>query len=162
MRPWAPLIMPERLNDKTLAHMLDALTALNVDYLLEHPNTPDLYRSGIRYEAEPAGQEQWLTIPWCLLRLQQGGGADCEDLACWRVAELRVRYGERDAIPIWTSKDNGQGGRLYHIKVGRGANPNPKAGWFGSRVEDPSALLGMPIPFEDLLREHPIIHTATR
>lgn len=57
---------------------------------------------------------------------------NCEDLACWRAAELRVRYGIA-AIPIFTCKPRANGGYLYHITV---QLPD-------GRIEDPSRRLGM-------------------
>lgn len=49
---------------------------------------PDLYAAGVRYQVEPEGCEDWCDIPTVI---SQGWG-DCEDLACWRVAELRVKH----------------------------------------------------------------------
>lgn len=131
-----PLLIPRRLNAAVLETLLGALTAMNELYLLERPNTPWLYQAGVRYEREPPGQEQWLPIPFVLLRRDQGGGADCEDLACWRAAELRVKKNERGATAIFTHRQRADGRRLYHIRVRRG----PEA---GRRVEDPSVALGM-------------------
>jgi hypothetical protein len=114
------------------ADLLDLLwTLVRIDerYLLEHPETPLLYESGIRYEEEPLGEEDWVDIPSMLLRRRY---LDCEDVACWRVAELRVRYGIA-AEPYFTSKVKPDGGYLYHILV---RYPD-------GRVEDPSRMLGM-------------------
>src|SRR5689334_12279791 len=138
LRPWAPLVVPPQLNKRVIEIMLAALVELNIDYLREHPNTPPIFSSGIRYEAEPAGQEQWLSIPFVLMRRDMGLGADCEDLACWRVAELRLRLGE-NAHPIVTDRSMPDGSRVYHIRVKRG-----KRGKGGAvMIEDPSAILGM-------------------
>lgn len=57
---------------------------------------------------------------------------NCEDLACWRVAELRVRFGI-GARPTYTSQVRPDGSYLYHILV---ELPD------GS-IEDPSRNLGM-------------------
>ena len=124
---WAPLIVPPRLSGPVLDRLLPALVGLNEDWLRQTPRAPDLYRSGVRYQAEPMGQEQWLTIPFVL---RQGFG-DCEDLACWRTAELRVRYNER-AVAVWSGRRTPRG-LLYHIRVRRG----------NGAIEDPSFLLGM-------------------
>jgi hypothetical protein len=57
---------------------------------------------------------------------------NCEDLACWRAAELRVRYGiQAEPTFIWKLRPNG--GYLYHILV---KLPD-------GRIEDPSRTLGM-------------------
>lgn len=47
---------------------------------------PPLMQSGVRYRAEPPGQEVWCTPLECL---RQGHG-DCEDLAAWLAAEYRA------------------------------------------------------------------------
>jgi len=136
LRPWAPLFVPPRLDGATLDILLYALVALDRNYLIEHPDTPPLYSAGVRYMREPPGQEQWLTIPWVRMR----GNGDCEDLACWRAAELQVRLGER-AEAFWVERtDPTTGARFYHIRVRRGKVDKRT----GKRlVEDPSAVLGM-------------------
>lgn len=131
LRPWAPLIMPERITGAAIDRMLDLLVQLNVDYLREHPQTPPLYKSGVRYRREPIGEEKWLTIPW-VLKFKHG---DCEDLATWRAAELQVRVGE-NARPIWSGRVTPRG-RVYHIQVMRE----------DGSIEDPSAVLGMGVEF---------------
>jgi hypothetical protein len=129
---------------------LNVLTAANIAWLWAHPETPLLYESGIRYSEEPPGVDEWLDIPECLFRHRRGLPIDCEDLACWRVAELRVRYGEHDATHEVTVADlpdsrTGDIVTTFHIAVRRGA----AAGlvWDGTqwvhRIEDPSRRLGM-------------------
>lgn len=92
--------------------------------------TPPLYASGVRYIREPWGYEQWVTIP----RILAQGGADCEDLASWRIAELRIRG--INARPMWRYFEgmgpNGEPFRMYHILV-----------WTPYGIDDPSARLGM-------------------
>ncbi len=116
-----------------LQYLLEALTMANVAYLLDHPATPDLYASGVRYLQEPDGRDEWQDIPDTLAR--QSG--DCEDLACWRVAELRVRHGEPNAtrsISVSTLLDGrGRPVTMYHITVLRQ----------NGEQEDPSRKLGM-------------------
>ena len=117
-------------SERVLALLLEALTQANELFLAAHPNTPPLYQSGVRYMQEPPGAEEWNTIPVCLDEWQHGRGSDCEDLACWRVAELR-----RAGIPATPSFFFRRRGELsiYHIIV---RLPD------GTR-EDPSSLLGM-------------------
>ena len=110
-----------------LAHLLEALTAVNVAWLREHVNAPSLYESGVRYEEEPPGRDDWQDIPETL-SLRVG---DCEDLACWRLAELRVRSLE-DARPFVKRAVYGPR-TVYHVAVRRS----------DSRIEDPSRVLGM-------------------
>ena len=78
-----------------LFHLLEALISVNVALLLEQPDTPWLYESGVVYRREARGLEDWLDIAEVLER----GFADCEDLGCWRIAELRVREDEH-AVPF--------------------------------------------------------------
>lgn len=76
---WAcPILVPKVLNERTMQVLLGCLTALDELYLREHPETPWLYSSGVRYIAEPPGQEKWLTVPFVLMQLRQPGQpVDC-------------------------------------------------------------------------------------
>jgi hypothetical protein len=116
------------LSHATLQVMLNALMHADMLYLLKNPAAPRLYESGVRYEEEPPGQEDWQDVPTCL-RL---GVGDCEDLACWRAAELRIRD-RVQAKPTFIWKIRPGGGYLYHIQV---KYPD-------GRIEDPSRRLGM-------------------
>ena len=115
---------------RKLAAALDCLIAIDTIHLLNHPNTPLLYESGVRYEEEPIGAEYWRDIG---MMLRYGTG-DCEDCACWLIAEKRVRFGipARPFI-IPQLRDNGK--FLYHVAV---ASPDVPGG-----VDDPSRRLGM-------------------
>lgn len=84
---------------------------------------PPLYTSGIRYQREPEGRENWQTASESLAR----GFGDCEDLAAYRAAELWAA-GEPAAIDI--KRVNAE---LIHIRVRRS----------DGTIEDPSKLLGM-------------------
>lgn len=64
---------------------LDALSKL-CELELRTRSFPKLYASGVRYRREGLGKERW-QVPSETLRLKHG---DCEDLAAWRAAELRV------------------------------------------------------------------------
>lgn len=112
-----------------LSLLLHMMTEWNV-FLMRRLNVPPLYRAGVRYireDYESIYPEDWLD---CIEIMSQGGG-DCEDLACYRAAELRVR-GER-ARTAFHRKRMPDGGQLVHIFVER-AN---------GALEDPSRLLGM-------------------
>lgn len=83
--------------------LMEALVRVNQTHLQEFEafvkrglaksNYPSVYRSGLHYETEK-GTEIWPDIP-SLLEGTMGPGvypgpfADCEDLACYRTAELR-------------------------------------------------------------------------
>jgi hypothetical protein len=112
---------------EVLEILLRALVALDESYLRHHPRTVGLYESGLRYQREPRGYEQWLTIP----KMLEQKHADCEDLAAYRVAWLRQRCG----IPAWPCFKWRQKGNtlVYHIIVCR---PD-------GVIEDPSRVLGM-------------------
>lgn len=106
--------------------ILNSLVKVNRQYIRTH-TCPRIYDSGVRYQEEPAGTtEEFAAIPVILSR----GWGDCDDLAPWRVAELREQ-GEDARIRIqWKQLPQG---KLYHIVVRRE----------DGSVEDPSALLGM-------------------
>lgn len=86
---------------------------------------PPLYESGVRYQREPRGQENWQTCKETM-RLRTG---DCEDLAAWRAAELRVSGADTAALAVIMRVRPG----LIHCLVRRG----------NGVLEDPSKRLGM-------------------
>lgn len=90
--------------------------------LRANPQEP-LYRSGVRYRREAVGSESW-QLPSETASLR---GGDCEDLACWRAAELQIA-GERARVLVKQVRP-----RLFHVVVVR-AN---------GTIEDPSKKLGM-------------------
>ena len=102
---------------------LENLCTYNLAFLAINPRLPDIYKAGVRYKAEPPGEENWLTYP-ILIGLKVG---DCEDLACARVAKLRQK-GDSGAKPHLYHKK-----RLWHVMVRHG----------DGTIEDPSARLGM-------------------
>lgn len=87
---------------------------------------PRLYASGVRYRAEPFGQERW-QLPAETFWRKHG---DCEDLAAWRAAELVVSGVDVNARAVVKRVRPG----LMHCLVLRGDRVT---------LEDPSALLGM-------------------
>ena len=125
---------PERrkASEVVLRLFLEALTAANVAYLQAHPDAPKLYASGVRYRTEKPKlkgtpiPEEWLSIPYVI---RQGWG-DCEDLACWRTAEL-LQQGVK-AQPVFTFRRVGRFS-IYHIMV---RLPD-------GTIDDPSRRLGM-------------------
>lgn len=98
----------------------------NRAYLREHPHTPQLYASGVRYLKEADDSENYQDIPRTL-ELRSG---DCEDLVAWRLAELQ-EAGE-DAHVLLREYRVGAD-TLFHVLLTR-ANGD---------VEDPSRALGM-------------------
>jgi len=127
---------------------LEALTQINEWHLREALSRgtplPRLYDSGVRYEEEPPGQEDWLDIP-TLYRLRKG---DCEDLGCALAAERRV-YDGIPASPYIKSKFIPSKQLLL---AGYPRRDLPKEGIHlvhvmtilpDGTVEDPSKVLGM-------------------
>lgn len=95
---------------------------------------PPLYSSGVRFQPEPwAGKLEEFAHA---LRVLARGWGDCDDLVCYRVAELRV-FGDRlaqsppeKALPRIYGR-----GKKMHAQVRRGDAART--------IEDPSRLLGM-------------------
>jgi hypothetical protein len=106
--------------------VLRALRDINVVGLTLDP-LPPLYRTHVRYRREARDKsgrrkEEWLTAHEGYRR----GFMDCEDLAAWRSAELKL--GGVEALPHAYETSIG-----WHIKVI----------WPNGKVEDPSKILGM-------------------
>jgi hypothetical protein len=126
--------------------ILEALVKVDQLFLRTH-HVPPLYASGVRYQDEPwEGFEEFAPIPTILAR----GWGDCDDLAPWRVAELR-NQGKKASIRVFWKKHPGKG-KLFHILVRRPYEPSefdsaymviPKDGSL-TMIEDPSRKLGMP------------------
>lgn len=108
-----------------LGPALAALVGLNMS-IMRSRQLPGIYASGVRYQREAwvngRPREQWLTAPIIIER----GVGDCEDLASWRSAELRLAG--IDAMAIARPSSVG-----YHIVV---RYPD-------GTIEDPSRKLGM-------------------
>lgn len=118
---------------KGLLWLLEALTQVNLQWLKTHKDTPLLYGSGVVYKPE-RNTEIWQDIPTII----KAGFGDCEDLACWRAAELK--YAGIAARPYikWRLLPNKKTW-MYHAVV---RLPNTK-------IEDPSLALGM--------SDHPVV-----
>lgn len=123
---------------------------------------PYLYDSGVRYDRlEPTGEicgdDDFQDVVTVLEHPEHPMLGDCDDLACWRVAELNERYGIA-AVPYVRLHadlvDDVRSGQvrprhLYHIMVRwpeglESYHPtvfvDPHT---GALLEDPSAILGM-------------------
>ncbi len=104
---------------------------------------PPLYAAGVVYEEEAPGHEDWLDAPAVL----RAGAADCEDLAAWRTAELRVAGYDVEPVIKWQWLP-----RDVMIRQGYPAHKLPGKGvwlvhccvrWPDGTIEDPSKILGM-------------------
>lgn len=113
-----------------IASWVRPLIETNVVFLTMHRNVPSLYRSGVYYQEEPFGLEDFFDVPTILKQ----GHADCEDLAAWRAAELKVAGYWSDVLVTWEALelDTGDIDILFHVRT---LTP------YG--VEDPSEILGM-------------------
>lgn len=145
---WVPLFADGTERERefslfALRELLESLVKINVGWISSHPSqfTP-LYHfaktSGLRWEPEK-GTEDWLSIPAIYQAVRDKKPVDCEDLACARVAELRLGLGGHPlgavrAIPEIRGRVLPGGRILMHAFV---RYPD------GS-VEDPSKKLGMP------------------
>lgn len=103
---------------------LTALQLVDEDQL-RSGRYPSLYRSGVRYQREPRGREDWQTVS----RAYRAKLADCEDLAAWRAAELVVSGEDVGAAAVIKRVRPG----LIHCLVRRS----------NGAMEDPSRMLGM-------------------
>ena len=114
---------------RSIAALLASTQQLNEAFLRWNPELPWLYESGVRYQREPAERlrkegEEFAAIPIVYPR----GWGDCDDLAPWRAAELRVRRG----IPAYAAARR-TGPSMWHAIV----TVN------GREIDDPSRVLGM-------------------
>jgi hypothetical protein len=119
----------EPLLRQALNTLLAALTMIDMAEFRARPSMPPLYQSKVRYEGECGSQDDWQDA-FTTHRLGKG---DCEDLACLRAAELRVRQGV-DVWPNVNLQKTSIGGLSYHTKI---AGP-------GGLFEDPAMRLGLP------------------
>lgn len=120
----ATLLVPDR--PAAFVAALEGLVRLNERLIMDAAGRggfPKLYASGVRYKREP--EEVWKHVQATL----HDGWGDCEDLASWRAAELRVSNEDPGASVI-TYKSRP---RTWHAVVLRG----------DGRIEDPSRVLGM-------------------
>jgi hypothetical protein len=128
--------LPVQRKQIVLRALLECLIVADWNYILEHPDLPSLYEFAPKYvlKVRPGGLDSWQDIAQTIAL----GSADCKDLACWRIAELR-NAGYDDVYPhIKVSYHQDPAGRdpvmtVYHIQVR-----------IHDIIEDPSAILGMP------------------
>lgn len=99
---------------------------------LEKKSAPDPVMTAFKEMADQlGGGECFREIP----RIRENGGGDCDNVACWRAAELRELG--INAVPYITWRFRADGGTTYHVIVR----------WPDGTAEDPSLLLGMPEPY---------------
>jgi hypothetical protein len=118
-------------SERVLDILLEALVKIDELYLRLTPNTPSIYKSGVRYY-HYADREEWLAIPECLHERI----ADCKSLSAWLVAEYRVSGIDPGAkcVKKYNTIETDFGPLLlYHIQVQRS----------DGSLEDPSVQLGM-------------------
>lgn len=121
-------INPE--HSRGIDYALRQLFAFDLAWLLSHRTAP-LYSTGVRYAREPWAQqiEEFASVPIVLGR----GWGDCDDLACWRAAELTLAGQTSEPFVLETPASR-EGARRWHAVV-----RNHVTG----QIEDPSLVLGM-------------------
>jgi hypothetical protein len=105
-----------------LVAFLEGMVALNCAIILEE-DLPSVYDVA-RYVREAPGREVWKHAKL----VADTGTGDCEDLACYRAAELRVREGEPARVDVIRT-----GARTLHAVVRRD----------DGAIEDVAKALGM-------------------
>ncbi|MCP5118413.1 MAG: hypothetical protein GY953_46975 [bacterium] len=127
----AKVRIPPLATAADLRDALEALTVFNAAWLARRPSFPRLMSSGVRYRREYP-REEWLSAP----EVERRGVGDCEDLAAWMAAELRLGRGDVGGIarPVMArAVPERQRSGNWHIVV---RTPS------GRRI-DPSKMLGM-------------------
>ncbi len=114
-------------SQRCLIRLMWALIEINISFLESNPRTPLIYRSGVRYHFDRDAPDPWQDIPSTIAK----GWGDCEDFACWRIAELR-HHGNVNARPLLRWRKEGDK-YIYHALL---RLPD-------GRTEDPSVALGM-------------------
>lgn len=120
----AAIDIPDSLGASALDAALEGLVGVAHSEIASG-GIPPLYESGVVYRREPPGEERWSPPSAVLAR----GYGDCEDLASWRAAELRVT-GEDPGARARVVRS---GPRTWHAIVERA----------DGSIEDPSRVLGM-------------------
>ena len=106
--------------------LMESLIRVNEMLLSQYRNEiPPIYDAGVVYKREES-QEHWQDIR----HVQASGSGDCEDLSCWRSAELRYMGIQAGPYITWRRSPKGW---IYHALVR----------WPDGRIEDPSLALGM-------------------
>jgi hypothetical protein len=119
-------------SQKAVLLMLEGTVSVNRLWLKMNPSTPKLYSAGVVYERET--EEHWRDIPTIIAN----GAGDCEDLGCWRVAELREAGAWCQPFLKWRRYGKFW---LYHVQVAHMERRGNKVAI--ARIEDPSRALGM-------------------
>jgi hypothetical protein len=123
-------IPDEFVSPETLEPALEATTLVN-EQLIRAGRTPlasTAINSGVRWQPEPPGDESFdhSELVW------SRGWGDCDDLAPWRAAELRVTGEDPGANAIIIPS----GPNTWHAVVERS----------DGTIDDPSLAAGMPLP----------------
>ncbi len=114
-------------SEKALLWLLESLININRMELRAN-KIPPLYNAGVKYVREPVGEENWRDV----VSIYRDGFGDCEDLSCWRIAELRNNNKRCEPYIRWRV-DPSNNMLIYHVMVLR----------TGEVLEDPSKILGM-------------------
>lgn len=136
------------LSDRAIQHLLDALVAIDLDFLQSRPQLPLLQLGQMRkvryFRTRPVETpygtinepDHWRDIPQVLFQ----GYGDCKDLASWLTAEYLLQgiAAGTKILTGWAPDER----RLYHVVV---EYVDPQDGRV--KTVDPSKLLGMKTEF---------------
>jgi hypothetical protein len=160
---WVPLFKDGTEKEReftlfALRELLESLVKINVGWIASHPGEfRPLYSIGARWQNEN-NTERWLSIPE-VIRATHGPDRqpiDCEDLACYRAAELRAGLGGHPLGKVHAIADiRGRvvdGGRIIMHAFVR---------YPDGSVEDPSKKLGMPGQGADDVERQAPAHLVT-
>jgi len=118
------------LSQAVMTELLDCL--VKIDMLqLRAKKCPPIYQSGVRYYREDFGDDDWQDV-YSTLAVGYG---DCEDLACWRAAELNLIGIPTLADFTCNYLENGK--QEFHIFV----SIQPCKQFPHGKIEDPSVIL---------------------
>lgn len=109
-------------SEEALEGFLEGMTSLNTG-IIRAEGLPSVYEVA-RYRREPRGREQWYHAS----KVAEQGFGDCEDLAAYRAAELRVFEGEPARVVVQRT-----GQKTLHAVVERA----------DGTIEDVARALGM-------------------
>lgn len=163
MTPLVHVTLPDLAENSVESHfaplvfMLEGLIKLNEWHITRSmkraklgmgPMIPPLYATGIRYQEDKPGEENWRDVYAILEHVAKTGrGIDCDQIVCWRVAELRVAGVAAEPVIKWQHLT-----RPIAIQIGYPAKLIPEDGlWLvhccvrfpDGAIEDTSKILGM-------------------
>jgi hypothetical protein len=162
MTPLVHVTLPDLDSNDVEAHfaplvfMLEGLIKLNEWHLTRNHNRagrgqeeliPPILASGVYYQEDKPGREDWRDAPAIWDRFKRTGmGADCDQIICWRAGELRVAGIAAEPVIKWQHLTKAEASSLGYASI------VPEDGlWLvhccvrfpDGSIEDTSKILGM-------------------